>query len=152
MASTIKRMIKPRSDSPSDRPRKTGILPPNDPERKDWGILSDSLGLKEHARPNPGATVDEAAAQMKDLLLKVAADNKAYEALIMKCAGTRIGALVRSENGGNGTYDNVMAFLKSRLWNRRADGVETQSRVGKQFSSNQVLQAWEPKEGGIATY
>lgn len=136
------------SNSETSGKKRYKLLPPNDPTRKDWGILSDSLGLKSHVGPKVGSTPEQAAEEMKQLLLRCTQSNESYEALIMKCAGTAIGR--RLQEGGQ--YAEVMMFLKSRLWNRRRDGQRTKSQKGREASSNDVLLAWDPASGGVGKY
>ena len=155
MAPTIKPMPSEQTDDPTlaDSGKKAPkILPPNDPSRKDWGILSDSLGLPEHARPSEGSTPEQAAVEMKMLLLRCVQSDKAYEAIIMKCGGAGIGARLKEDPGARATFPEMMSFLKSRLWNRRGDGTRTISQKGREFSTNDVIQDWNPINGGIAKY
>lgn len=128
------------------------ILPPNDPTRKDWGILSDSLGLDAHAKPSPGASPEQAAIEMKVLLLRCVQSDKAYEAVIMKCGGGAIAGRLKENVGARGDFAGMMSFLKSRLWNRRQDGAMTVSQKGREFSTNDIIQDWNPINGGIGKY
>lgn len=133
-----------------ESPKPKGILPPNSPERPDWGILSDCLRLKAHQTPSADATPEQAAVEMRALMLRCVGTQDSYDALIMKCAGRQVGEACMQATGKRA--DAIMPFLRSRLWNRRKDGQKTISRLGREFTSNDVLLAWNPISGGIAKY
>ena len=130
----------------------TAILPPSDPARPDWGILSDSLGLKEHARPAEGATSAQASAQMRELLFRCVEAPETYEALIFKCAGSTIAGRTRDDSAAKANFPEMMAFVRTRLWNRRSDGTKTVSKLGREHSSNDIIAAWNPEAGGVKKY
>jgi hypothetical protein len=136
----------------SDPKKPTSILPPNDPARPDWGILSDSLGLKAHATPSEGSTPAQAAAQMRTLLFRCLQSDETYEALIFKCAGSTIAGRTKEDSAARANFAEMIAFIKTRLWNRRADGAKTTSRLGREHSSNEIISAWNPEAGGVKKY
>jgi len=128
------------------------VLPPNDPNRPEWGILSDSLGLKEHERPAEGATPAQASAHMRALLFSCLKTTETYDAVILKCAGAAIAGRMKEDTAAKFDFNEMMSFIRSRLWNRNAAGTKTQSTIGREHSSNDIISAWNPEAGGIGKY
>ena len=145
-------MKKDNSQLEAPKSKLSSILPPNNPKRPDWGILSDSLGLPSHEKPAEGSTPAQAAAQMRALLFSCLKTTETYDAIIMKCAGAVIAARTKEDTAAKANFAELMAFIRSRLWNRRADGTKTISKLGREHSSNDIISAWNPEAGGIGKY
>ena len=92
---------------------------------------------------------------MKSLLLRVAAGGReaggddALTGLIMKCSGEVVSSASREYPHRR---DEMLAFIKSRLWNRNRKGEQTISKKGKETSTNDILRDWDPQRWGIGIY
>ena len=89
---------------------------------------------------------------MRELLFRCVETPKTYEALIFKCAGSTIAGRTKDDSAARANFPEMMAFVRTRLWNRRSDGTKTVSKLGREHSSNDIIAAWNPEAGGVKKY
>ena len=129
------------------------ILPCNDPNRPEWGILSDLLG--EKVAPDPGMEAESAALRLKQSLFEAfgkdppgfvtkmlhrKGDDRSIFTLLQREAATYPG-------GWPAMQEEIAARLVAP-WDGK-DFVITDADRGSSYNG---LGYWDPEQGGLVTY
>lgn len=135
--------------------KKKAPIAPNDPQRPDFGILSDLLGEEVPFSED----LDTAVANLKKGLLDVYQRNP-KGLVLASSAMKRIGKSsskslsFMSEPGAQLDHDEFMSFVIVRLWNRNKSGkekVHKRLKDAEVYSSNAIL-SYDPEESGVLPY
>lgn len=129
------------------------ILPCNDPNRPEWGILSDLLG--ETVAPDPGMAAEAAALRLKQSLFE--AFGKDPHGFVTKMLHRRgddrsIFTLLRREAA---TYPGGWPAMQEEIASRLVapwDGQDFVITDAERGSSYNGLGYWDPAQGGLVTY
>jgi len=132
-------------------PKASKILAPNDPNRPDWKVFSDVLGLETAL--TPPSELDEATAGLKSLLWQAMERNP--EGLIMRATHPKkfAGKTQRIDEFRKevGMMDG-MHYIASRLINAKEDASKSKVLNADRGSSYDALDYWDPKRSGVLSY
>jgi hypothetical protein len=125
------------------------ILPPNHPDRPEWGILT-RLTRREQPLYRRGMTVEDASATMKGALEQAWLERP--REVLAACDGKRLAMLAKENAKRPSEFQKTIDFIQERLWLNTADGAEPRALDPGRGSSAYGIRYWNPEAGGLASY